>query len=76
MKEHDHAPLREAIIRITRETSMKVLVCPEDQTQMAVGKELLIDTLPDNKATLDDKGLDANHSTERIVEIRKTVSGQ
>jgi hypothetical protein len=48
MKEHDHAPLREAIIRITRETSMKVLVCPEDQTQMAVGKELLIDTLPDD----------------------------
>lgn len=48
MKEHDHAPLREAIIRITRGTSMKVLVCPEDQTQMAVGKELLIDTLPDD----------------------------
>jgi polysaccharide pyruvyl transferase WcaK-like protein len=46
MKEHDHAPLREAIIRITRETSMKVLICPEDQTQMAVGKELLFDPLP------------------------------
>ena len=48
MKEHDHALLREAIIRITRETRMKVLICPEDQTQMAVGKELLFDPLPDD----------------------------
>lgn len=48
MKEHDHAPLREAIIRITRETNMKILICPEDQTQMTVGKELLLDPLPDD----------------------------
>ena len=48
MKEHDHAPLRAAIIAITRETSMKILVCPEDSTQMETGKELLIDPLPDD----------------------------
>jgi hypothetical protein len=48
LKEHDHAPLREAIIRITRETPMKVLICPEDQTQMAVGKEMLLDPLPED----------------------------
>lgn len=48
MKEHDHAPLREAIIRVIRETSLKVLLCPEDMTQMAVGKELLFDKLPDD----------------------------
>ena len=48
MKEHDHAPLREAIIRVIRETSLKVLLCPEDMTQMAVGKELLYDKLPDD----------------------------
>lgn len=48
MKEHDHAPLREAIVRITRETGMKVLLCPEDKTQMAVGKEVLLDPLPDD----------------------------
>jgi hypothetical protein len=48
LKEHDHAPLREAIIRITRETAMKVLICPEDQTQMAVGKEMLLDPLPED----------------------------
>lgn len=46
MKEHDHAPHREAIIRVVRETDMKILVCPEDQTQMAVGKELIVDPLP------------------------------
>jgi len=46
MKEHDHAPLREAIIAVVRETSLKVLLCPEDATQMAVGKEMLYDKLP------------------------------
>lgn len=46
MKEHDHAQLREAVIRIVRETDMKVLLCPEDRTQMAVGKEMILDKLP------------------------------
>jgi polysaccharide pyruvyl transferase WcaK-like protein len=47
MKEHDHAQLREAIIKVVEETDLKVLVCPEDRTQMAVGKEMLYDPLPD-----------------------------
>lgn len=47
MKEHDHAQLRQAIINVVKETDMKVLICPEDQTQMKVGKELLLDRLPD-----------------------------
>jgi len=46
MKEHDHAPLREAMIAIARETPMKLLVCPEDSTQMETGKEMLVDPLP------------------------------
>lgn len=46
MKEHDHAPLREAITAIVRQTKMKVLVVPEDSTQMETGKELLVDPLP------------------------------
>jgi polysaccharide pyruvyl transferase WcaK-like protein len=46
MKEHDHAPLREAINLVVRETGLKVLLCPEDMTQMAVGKEMLYDKLP------------------------------
>jgi polysaccharide pyruvyl transferase WcaK-like protein len=46
MKEHDHASLRQAIVEIAQTTDMKVLICPEDQTQMAVGKEVLWDRLP------------------------------
>jgi polysaccharide pyruvyl transferase WcaK-like protein len=46
MKEHDHAPLREAIIAVVRETPMKVLLCPEDSTQMEVGREMLYEKLP------------------------------
>ncbi|TWT31912.1 polysaccharide pyruvyl transferase family protein [Blastopirellula retiformator] len=46
MKEHDHAPLREAIIQVVKQTDMKVLVCPEDQTQMQIGKEMIVDKLP------------------------------
>jgi polysaccharide pyruvyl transferase WcaK-like protein len=48
LKEHDHAPLRKAIIDVVRQTDLKVLICPEDRTQMAVGKELLYDRLPDD----------------------------
>ncbi|QDT66491.1 polysaccharide pyruvyl transferase family protein [Calycomorphotria hydatis] len=46
MKEHDHAPLREAIIQIVEQSDHKVLLCPEDQTQMRVGRELLLEKLP------------------------------
>ena len=46
MKEHDHKALRDAIIAVVRETPLKVLLCPEDMTQMAVGKEIFWDKLP------------------------------
>ncbi len=46
LAEHDHAPLRAAITAVVRELSMKVLVCPEDKSQMAVGKEWIVDKLP------------------------------
>ncbi|OGV62488.1 MAG: polysaccharide pyruvyl transferase [Lentisphaerae bacterium RIFOXYB12_FULL_65_16] len=48
MKEHDNAPLRDAITAVVRQTGLKVLVCPEDMTQMAVGREMIIDKLPDD----------------------------
>ncbi|TWU49583.1 polysaccharide pyruvyl transferase family protein [Rubripirellula reticaptiva] len=48
MKEHDHAPLRAAIEEVVKQTDLKVLICPEDRTQMAVGKEMLYDKLPTN----------------------------
>ncbi len=46
MKEHDHASLRAAMVAVVRETEMKILLCPEDQSQMAIGKEMLLDPLP------------------------------
>ncbi len=45
MKEHDHAQLRQAIIEVTRQSDMKILICPEDETQMQIGKEMLYDKL-------------------------------
>lgn len=45
-KEHDHAPHRQAITRLVRELDLSVLVCPEDRTQMAIGREMLVDPLP------------------------------
>ena len=46
MMEHDHAPLRDAIVRVVREAGLKVLLCPEDMTQMRINKEMLFDPLP------------------------------
>ena len=48
MKEHDIAPLRNAVIAVVRETSMKVLLCPEDASQMKLNKEMIYDKLPDD----------------------------
>jgi polysaccharide pyruvyl transferase WcaK-like protein len=46
MKDHDHAPHRAAIAAVVRETGMKVLVCPEDASQMEVGRENIVEKLP------------------------------
>lgn len=48
MREHDNAPLREAIIAVTRKTPLKILICSEDQTQVQLGKKILFDPLPDD----------------------------
>ena len=48
MRDHDAAPLLAAITSVVRETGLKVLLCPEDETQMTVNKELLYDKLPDD----------------------------
>lgn len=44
--DQDHAPLRAAIEAVVSETPLKVLVCPEDQSQMAVGQRWIMDKLP------------------------------
>lgn len=46
MKEHDHAPLREAITNIVRQTGLKVLIGHEDETEMPIGKDWVYDRLP------------------------------
>lgn len=46
MKEHDSAPFREAITQVVRQTGLKVLICPEDATQIELEKEMLYDKLP------------------------------
>lgn len=46
MKEQDLAPLRDAIAAVVRQTDMKVLLCPEDSSQMEINRENLYDRLP------------------------------
>lgn len=48
MAEHDHAPMREAITAIVRQTGMKVLIGHEDETQLPIGKTWVWDKLPDD----------------------------
>ncbi len=48
MREHDHAPLREAIIAVVQQTDHKVLLCPEDSSQMEVGRQNIYDLLPED----------------------------
>jgi len=48
MKEHDHQPMREAITQIARTTNLKILICHEDETQLPIGKEWILDKLPED----------------------------
>jgi hypothetical protein len=46
MKDRDHDPHIRAIVRVIEETDLKILLCPEDQTQMQVGREVILEKLP------------------------------
>ena len=48
MKHRDHAPLRDAIIDVVRQTNHKVLICAEDESQVELGRELLFEPLPED----------------------------
>jgi hypothetical protein len=48
MAEHDNAPLRTAITAVVRETALKVLLCPEDMSQMEVGRQWVLEKLPND----------------------------
>lgn len=46
LKEADHAKVRAALVAVVRDAGLRVLVCPEDMSHMAVGKGMLVDPLP------------------------------
>ncbi len=46
LKERDHEPLRAAITAVARETDHKILLCPEDTSEMEIGRTLLLERLP------------------------------
>ena len=48
MKEHDISPLRNAVIAVVEQTDMKMLLCPEDASQMKLNKEMIYDKLPES----------------------------
>jgi polysaccharide pyruvyl transferase WcaK-like protein len=48
MKDHDGKPLLDAIVSVIKNTDLKILLCPEDKTQMKIGKEMLYDKLPED----------------------------
>ena len=48
MKEHDNGPIRRAIMETVRQTGLKVLICPEDRSQVELGREMLYDPLPED----------------------------
>jgi hypothetical protein len=47
MKEHDIVPLHKAIISIVRQTPMRIMICPADETEVKSGKKILLDKLPE-----------------------------
>ncbi|MEW4528056.1 polysaccharide pyruvyl transferase family protein [Maioricimonas sp. JC845] len=48
LKESDHGKIREAVIAFVRQTGMKVLLCPEDETHMQIGREMILERLPED----------------------------
>ncbi|MHB1077841.1 MAG: polysaccharide pyruvyl transferase family protein [Prosthecobacter sp.] len=48
MMDHDGKPLLDAIVSVIKNTDLKILLCPEDKTQMKIGKEMLYDKLPED----------------------------
>ena len=48
MKEQDNLPIRNAIIEVIKQTDLKVLIVPENETQIRIGKEMLYDPLPED----------------------------
>ena len=74
MKEHDHQPMREAITQIVRTTDLRILICHEDETQIAIGKEWILDKLPED-VQLKCVWLNRNWLPDEAVSIYKRSAG-
>lgn len=48
LKESDHAKVRAAIVAWVKQTGMKVLLVPEDKSHVDIGKEMILDKLPED----------------------------
>jgi len=72
-KEQDNAPLLKAVQRVIKETDLKVLLCPEDMSEMAVNKEMIYDRLTKSEKERVVWRADFWHAGEAISTYRKSV---
>lgn len=47
LMEQDHQPILDAVLQILQQTDLKILVCPEDMSQMELGKKAIYDKIPE-----------------------------
>ncbi|HUP10982.1 MAG TPA: polysaccharide pyruvyl transferase family protein, partial [Niastella sp.] len=74
MKEHDHKPLREAITAVVRNTDHKILICNEDMVQQPIGKEWILDLLPEDvKPKV--VWLDSHWLTDEAISVYRRSAG-
>ena len=74
MKDHDHLQMREAIIQIAGTTDLKILICHEDETQKIIGKDWILDKLPED-VKQKCVWLNRNWLTDEAVSIYKRSAG-
>ena len=74
MREHDHAPMIEAIEQIVRQTDLKVLIVHEDETELAIGKTWIYDRLS-KEAQARAVWLDRKWTVEEAISVYKFSTG-
>ncbi len=74
MRDHDHNPMIEAVTRIARETDLKIFIVHEDITELQIGKEWILDKLPEDvKAKT--VWLDRDWSLDEAIGVYKRSAG-
>ena len=74
MREHDHAPMIEAIEAIIRQTDLKVLIVHEDETEFAIGKTWIYDHLS-KEAQERSVWLDHKWTVDEAISVYKLSTG-